>query len=89
MFCLKLKTRLFLLCGSWAKAVAVFSGTVCGVAPEGIVAFWDSDAWPEILARTMAWLAGKPERKREIEGGSFPSRRILFFPAGVEGSGRT
>jgi hypothetical protein len=39
--------------------VAVFSGTVLGEPGRGETAFWDSGAWPEILARTLCWVARK------------------------------
>lgn len=35
--------------------VVVFTGTVLGDPPDGSVGFWDSPAWPEILAAAIKW----------------------------------
>ncbi len=35
--------------------VVVFTGTVLGQPAEGQVAFWETDAWKAVLARSVAW----------------------------------
>lgn len=42
--------------GRYGKGrVVVFTGTVLGDAPTGKVAFWNSPAWPGLLAAAMRW----------------------------------
>jgi len=39
--------------------VVVFTSTVLGQPAEGQAAFWETDAWKAVLARSVAWAGGK------------------------------
>ena len=46
-----------LILGQHGKGrTAVFAGSVCGVAPEGVTPIWDWDDWPVFLANVIEWL---------------------------------
>ncbi|MHB9134469.1 MAG: glutamine amidotransferase [Armatimonadota bacterium] len=45
-----------LVAGAYGKGrVVVFTGTVLGEAPAGQTPFWQSPAWPQLLAATLDW----------------------------------
>jgi uncharacterized membrane protein len=50
------KVEPLLVGGKYGKGrVVVFTGTVLGEAPAGKTAFWQSPAWPGVLAAAMKW----------------------------------
>ena len=72
---------------------AVFAGTVCGVAPEGVTAFWEWDDWPVLLAGVIEWLWSprrqlsakiEPRPEPEIQGLTEEEREDLAFAEGEE-----
>ena len=72
---------------------AVFAGTVCGVVPEGVTAFWDWDDWPVFLAGVIEWLWSprrqlsakiEPRPEPESQGLTEEEREDLAFAEGEE-----
>jgi len=70
--------RPMLILGQHGKGrTAVFAGSVCGVAPEGVTPIWVWDDWPVFLASVIEWL-WLPRRQ-------MPQGTPVATPTGVRG----
>lgn len=75
-----------LIAGTYGKGrVAVFAGSVMGVAPKGALPLWQWDDWPRLMAETLAWVAAprdhlngvlNPEVSRELAAALAPLQKL-------------